>query len=205
MDIKPIRTENAYEQALALIDAIFDAQPGTPEGDLLEVLTILVEAYEEHQYPIAPPDPIEAIEFHMERLGLTRRALEPYIGSRARVSEILNRRRPLTLAMIRRLQEGLKIPAPTLLQQYPLVEHIPNTLMQDYAPSGDFFQLVQNRDASMQSVGNPFDMFMITIQALSNTGAVDATSTVRSSATQQVYYPPFAYPVAVNRQERTLQ
>ena len=102
---------------MAQIDAIFDAQPGTPEGDLLEVLTILVEAYEEEHYPITPPDPIEAIKFHMERMGLTRRDLEPYIGSRARVSEILNRRRPLTLAMIRRLQEGLGIPAETLLQE----------------------------------------------------------------------------------------
>lgn len=120
MDIKPIRTEKDYEEALAQIDAIFDAQPGTPEGDLLEVLTILVEAYEEEHYPIAPPDPIDAIEFHMERLRLSRRDLEPYIGSRARVSEILNRRRPLTLAMIRKLQAGLGIPTATLLQTYPL-------------------------------------------------------------------------------------
>jgi HTH-type transcriptional regulator / antitoxin HigA len=101
---------------------IFDAQPGTPDGDLLEMLVILVEAYEEQHYPIAPPDPIEAIEFHRERLGVTRRDLEPYIGSRARVSEILNRRRPLTLAMIRRLQAGLGIPAEILLRPYPLVE-----------------------------------------------------------------------------------
>ena len=122
MEIKPIRTETEYEEALAQIDAIFDAQFGTPEGDLLELLTILVEAYEEEHYPISPPDPIEAIEFHMERLGLTRRDLEKYIGSRGRVSEILNRRRPLTLDMIRRLQKGLGIPAEILLQQYPLVE-----------------------------------------------------------------------------------
>lgn len=120
MNIKPIRTEKDYEEALAQIDLIFDAQPGTPDGDLLEMLTILVEAYEDKHYPIAPPDPIEAIEFHAERLGLTRCDLEPYIGSRARVSEILNRRRPLTLAMIRKLQAGLGIPAATLLQTYPL-------------------------------------------------------------------------------------
>lgn len=125
MDIKPIRTEKDYEEALAQIDAIFDAQPGTPDGDLLEMLTILVEAYEEQHYPIAPPDPIEAIEFHTERLGLNRRDLEPYIGSRARVSEVLNRRRPLTLAMIRKLQAGLGIPAATLLQTYPLAEGNP--------------------------------------------------------------------------------
>jgi HTH-type transcriptional regulator/antitoxin HigA len=133
MDIKPIRTENEYEEALAQIDAIFDAEPGTPEADLLEVLTILVEAYEEEHYPIAPPDPIEAIEFHMERLGLTRRDIEPYIGSRARVSEILNRRRPLTLAMIRRLQEGLGISAEVLLQRYPLVAEGFQGVMEDYA------------------------------------------------------------------------
>jgi len=84
------------------------------------VLTILVEAYEEEHYPITPPDPIEAIEFHMERLGLTRRDLEPYIGSRARVSEILNRRRSLTLAMIRRLTHAEYNRAETLLRQYPL-------------------------------------------------------------------------------------
>lgn len=120
MDIKPIRTEKDYEEVLTQIDAIFDAQPGTPDGDLLEMLTLLVEAYEEQHYPITPPDPISAIEFHAERLGLTRRDLEPYIGSRARVSEILNRRRPLTLAMIRKLQAGLGIPAATLLQTYPL-------------------------------------------------------------------------------------
>lgn len=122
MNLKPIRTESDYQEALAQIDVIFDAQPGTPDGDLLEILAILVEAYEEQHYPIAPPDPIEAIEFHCERLGLTRRDLEPYIGSRARVSEILNRRRPLTLAMIRRLQAGLGIPAEILLRPYPLVE-----------------------------------------------------------------------------------
>jgi HTH-type transcriptional regulator/antitoxin HigA len=124
-DINPIRTEKDYEEALAQIDAIFDAQPGTPDGDLLELLTLLVEAYEEQHYPIAPPGPIEAIEFHVERLRLTRRDLEPYIGSRARVSEILNRRRPLTLAMIRKLQAGLGIPAATLLQTYPLARMTP--------------------------------------------------------------------------------
>jgi HTH-type transcriptional regulator/antitoxin HigA len=120
MDVKPIRTEEDYEQAMAQIEAIFEAQPGTPEFDLLEVLSILVETYEDEHYPISPPDPIEAIEFHMDRLGYSRRDLESYIGSRARVSEILNRRRPLTLAMIRRLQLGLGIPAEILLQPYPL-------------------------------------------------------------------------------------
>jgi HTH-type transcriptional regulator/antitoxin HigA len=205
MDIKPIRTENDYDEVMAQIDAIFDAQPGTPEGDLLEVLTILVEAYEEEHYPITPPDPIEAIEFHMERLGLTRRDLEPYIGSRARVSEILNRRRSLTLAMIRRLQEGLGIPAETLLRQYPLAEERINTMMQDYEPVGDFFDVVQNLGASMQLVGNPFDLLKITIQALSNTDSGEATLTVRSSVAQEAYYPAFAFAAAADRQERILQ
>lgn len=125
MKLKPIRTESDYQEALAQIEAIFDTQPGTPEGDLLEVLTILVEAYEEEYYPIAPPDPIDAIEFHMQRLGLKRRDLEPYIGSRARVSEILKRRRPLTLTMIRNLHANLGIPAETLMQRYPLASSDP--------------------------------------------------------------------------------
>ena len=88
MDIKPIRTEADYDDMLRKIEALFEAEPETPEGDELEVLVTLVEAYEEKHYEIPPPDPIDAIEYHMERLGLSRRDLEPYIGSRARVSEI---------------------------------------------------------------------------------------------------------------------
>jgi HTH-type transcriptional regulator/antitoxin HigA len=204
MDIKPIRTENEYEEALAQIDAIFDAQPGTPEGDLLEVLTILVEAYEQEHYPIAPPDPIEAIEFHMERLGLRRRDLEPYIGSRARVSEILNRRRPLTIAMIRRIQDGLGISAEVLLQRYPLVDEGLHAVMEDYADEEDIFQIIKNLGASVQLVGSSIDLLKITIQALSNTDAGEATSTVRSSAPQQGFYP-FSYDSVPNKQERILQ
>jgi HTH-type transcriptional regulator/antitoxin HigA len=128
MEIKPIRTEHDYEETLKQIEAIFDAQPSTPEFDLLEVLSILVENYEEDHYPVTLPDPIEAIKFHLERLGLSRRDLEPYIGSRARVSEILNRRRPLTLAMIRKLQAGLGISAEVLMQQYPLADEDLNVL-----------------------------------------------------------------------------
>jgi HTH-type transcriptional regulator/antitoxin HigA len=126
MDIKPIRTENDYKEALEQIDAIFDAQPGTPEGDVLEMLVILVESYEDQLYPIAPPDPIEAIEFHMSRLGLTRRDLEAYLGSRARVSEVMNRRGSLTLEIMRKLSEGLGIPAETLLHRYPLAKTPPS-------------------------------------------------------------------------------
>lgn len=115
MVIKPIKTKRDYARALAEIDQLMDARPNTPEGDRLDVLATLVAAYEEKQFPIQAPDAIAAIEFAMEQRGLTRRDLEPYIGSRARVAEILNRRRSLTLAMIRRLHTGLGIPAEALL------------------------------------------------------------------------------------------
>jgi len=118
MEIRPIKTEADYEAALAEIEQLFEAEPGTPEGDRLEVLTTLVEAYEDAHYPIPAPDPIEAIQYYMESRGLVRRDLEPYIGSRARVSEILNRKRPLSLAMIRRLNQGLGIPAEVLIKPY---------------------------------------------------------------------------------------
>lgn len=121
VNIKPIKTNEDYQAALEEIDRLFDAEPDTPEGDRLEILVTLVEAYENKHHPIPPPDPIEAIEYHMESRGLSRRDLEPYIGSRARVSEILNRRRRLTLRMIRNLETGLGIPAETLIQQYDLV------------------------------------------------------------------------------------
>ena len=118
MDIKPIKTENEYEAALKEIERLFNAEPGTPDGDRLEVFVTLVEAYEEEHYPIPLPDPIEAIFYYMESRGLTRADLEKYIGSRARVSEILNRRRPLTLSMIQRLHIGLGIPAEILVKPY---------------------------------------------------------------------------------------
>jgi HTH-type transcriptional regulator/antitoxin HigA len=126
MDIKPIRTEEDYEAALAKIEEIFDAGPGTPEADLLDVLVVLVEAYEEEHYPIGLPDPVEAIKYHMDRLRLSRKDLENFIGSKSRVSEILNRRRTLTIDMIRRLHEGLGISAEILLQKYPLAEETPS-------------------------------------------------------------------------------
>jgi len=118
MEIRPIRTDADHEASLAEIERLFDAEPGTPDGDRLEVLSVLVEAFEARHFPIEPPDPVEAILHHLESRGLTRRDLEPYLGSRARVSEILNRRRPLTLAMIRQLQAGLGIPATVLIQPY---------------------------------------------------------------------------------------
>jgi len=120
MDIKPIRTETDYDETLKEIDKLWGAEMGTPEGDKLDVLITLVEAYEETHYPIPAPDPIEAILHHMESQGLTRHDLEPYIGSRARVSELLNRKRPLSLPMIRRLQKGLGISADVLVQPYEL-------------------------------------------------------------------------------------
>ena len=120
MNVRPIRTEEDYEEALAELERLMDAEPGTPDYDRLEVLSILVESYETEHHPVPLPDPIDAIEFHMDRLGLTRTDLEPYIGSRGRVSEILNRRRPLTLRMIRALERGLGIPAAILVQAYAL-------------------------------------------------------------------------------------
>ena len=120
MDIKPIKTESDYEAALAEIERLMGAEPNTPEGDKLDVLTTLVETYEEKHYPIDPPDPIEAIIHEMESQGLTRKDLERYLGSRARVSEILNRKRSLSLQMIRNLQEGLGISAEILINPYPL-------------------------------------------------------------------------------------
>ena len=120
MDIKPIKTESDYEAALAEIERLMGAELNTPEGDKLDVLTTLVETYEEKHYPIDPPDPIEAIIHEMESQGLTRKDLERYFGSRARVSEVLNRKRSLSLQMIRNLQEGLGISAEILIRPYPL-------------------------------------------------------------------------------------
>ena len=116
MNIRPIKTEADYQAALKEIERLFGAKRNTPEGDCLEVLTTLVEAYEDRHYSIPLPDPVEAIRYYMETRGLTRRDLEPYIGTRARVSEVLNRKRPLTLSMIRRLSTGLRIPAEVLIQ-----------------------------------------------------------------------------------------
>ena len=119
MDIRPIKTEADYHAALVEIEELFAAEPDTPDGDRLDLLTTLVEAYEAHRHPIPAPDPIEAIVYHLESRGLARRDLEPYLGSRARVSEVLNRKRPLSLEMIRRLHTGLGIPAEVLIQPYP--------------------------------------------------------------------------------------
>ena len=118
MDIRPIRTEADYRAALKEAERLWDAEPGTLEGDQVEVLSTLIEAYEAKQHPISAPDPIVAILFMMEQKGLTRRDLVPAIGSRYRVSEILNRRRPLTLPMVRALSVLLEIPIDVLVQPY---------------------------------------------------------------------------------------
>jgi len=125
MEIRPIRTETDYEAALAEIERLFDAAPDSPEGDRLDVLATLVEAYEAQHYPIPEPDPVEAIKYTMESRGLSRADLEPFIGSRARVAEVLNRRRPLSLNMIRRLHAGLGMPADVLVQPYAVAEEKP--------------------------------------------------------------------------------
>lgn len=115
MVIKPIKSERDYQRALAEIDKLMDARPNTLAGDRLDVLVTLVAAWEEEHYPIDPPDAVEAIRFAMEQRGLSRRDLKPFIGSRARVAEVLNGNRSLTLPMIRRLHTGLGIPAEALL------------------------------------------------------------------------------------------
>jgi HTH-type transcriptional regulator/antitoxin HigA len=117
MDIKPIKNERDYRRVLKEIDALMDAKAGSADGDRLDVLATLAQAWEEKYHAIEAPDPIEAIHFAMEQRGLTRRDLEPYIGSRARVAEVLNHRRSLTLAMIRKLHRGLGIPAEVLIRE----------------------------------------------------------------------------------------
>ncbi len=122
MEIKPIKTKKDYEAALREIDRLFAAGPGTREGDRLEVLATLVETYEEKHQRISPPNPINAIRYYMGSRGLTRSDMEQYLGSRARVSEVLNRKRALTMEMIRNLHKGLGIPAEVLIQPYRIVK-----------------------------------------------------------------------------------
>ncbi len=116
MYIRPIKTEQDYQTALAAIGDLMDAEPDTPEGDRLDVLVTLVDAYEARHFPMEAPDPVAAIRFRMEQLGLTRRDLEPLIGARGRVSEVLSGKRRLSLDMIRKLHAQLKIPASVLIQ-----------------------------------------------------------------------------------------
>lgn len=118
--VSPIRTGQDHEAALAEIEALMSARPGTPEGDRLDVLATLVHAYEAEHHAIEAPDPISLLLFVLEQRGLDRAALQPMLGNRGRVSEVMARKRPLTLAMIRRLQTGLGLPADVLVRPYPL-------------------------------------------------------------------------------------
>jgi HTH-type transcriptional regulator/antitoxin HigA len=114
--LRPIRTKKDYEFALVEVERLWGAKSGTPEGDRLDVLATLIDAYEFVHYPMDPPDPIEAIKFRMEQQGLTRKDLEPLIGTRTRVAEVLNRKRNLSISMIRRLHQRLGISAEVLIR-----------------------------------------------------------------------------------------
>jgi HTH-type transcriptional regulator/antitoxin HigA len=118
MEIRPIRTQTDYEEALREIEHLFDAPQNTSEYDRLDILSSLVEAYEKKHFPIELPDPIEAIHYYMDTRGWSRRDLESCLGSRARVSEVLSRKRSLSLEMIRKLNQELGIPAEILIQPY---------------------------------------------------------------------------------------
>jgi|SRR3979490_1557976 HTH-type transcriptional regulator/antitoxin HigA len=115
-EIKPIRTKRDYEAALTEIERLWGAKAKTPEGDRLDVLATLIDAYETEHYPMDPPDPIEAIKFRMEQQGLTRKDLEEIIGTRTRIAEVLSRKRGLSITMIRRLHERLGISAEVLIR-----------------------------------------------------------------------------------------
>ena len=118
MNIKPIRNEEDYQNALQRLDEIFDAKSGTEEGDELEILVILVDNYENEHFPIGMPDPIEAIKFRMEQMGMKQKDLAEVFGFKSRVSEILNKKRKLTLEMVRKLNTTLHIPTEVLIQDY---------------------------------------------------------------------------------------
>ena len=116
-DVRPIRTEDDYDAALLEVERLWGAKLGTLKGDRLDVLATLIDSYEQTHHPMDPPDPVEAIKFRMEQGGLTPRDLEPFIGPSGRVSEVLNRKRPLSLRMVKRLHDGLKIPYESLLTE----------------------------------------------------------------------------------------
>ncbi len=118
MKIKPIRNETDYQNALERLELIFDAKKGTDEGDELEILAIVIDNYENESFPIGMPDPISAINFRMEQMGLKQKDLVEMIGFKSRVSEIMNKKRKLTLEMIRNLNTKLHIPTEVLIQDY---------------------------------------------------------------------------------------
>jgi HTH-type transcriptional regulator/antitoxin HigA len=118
MELRPLKTKRDYQAALKEAENLWSARPGSKDADRLEVLVLLIQAYESVHYPVPDPNPIDFLYHVMEARGLSRKDLEPFIGSRARVAEVLNRIRPLSLEMIRRLAAGLKIPADVLIQPY---------------------------------------------------------------------------------------
>jgi HTH-type transcriptional regulator/antitoxin HigA len=118
MTIKPIKTKKEYQHAMERLEVLFDSRKGTEEGDELEVLSILIEKYEDEQFPIGLPDPIEAIKFRMEQLGYNQVDLAKVVGLKSRASEILNKKRKLSLDMIRQLHDKLHIPTDVLIQPY---------------------------------------------------------------------------------------
>lgn len=122
MNIKPIKTDADYRAALKEVESLMTAEPNTPEGEKLDILVTLIEAYERTHFPLDLPDPVEAIKFEMEQKGLTIKDLEPMIGKSNRVYEVLNRKRALTLTMIRKLHQELGIPAESLIKQ-PVETH----------------------------------------------------------------------------------
>ena len=118
MDISPIRNEKDYQKALERLEVIFDAKHGTKEGDELEILAILIDNFENENFPIGMPDPISAIKFRMEQMGLKQKDLVEMVGFKSRVSEVMNKKRKLTLEMIRNLNANLRIPTEVLIQDY---------------------------------------------------------------------------------------
>jgi HTH-type transcriptional regulator / antitoxin HigA len=122
MEIRPIRSLNDYNNALERLELIFDAKLGTTEGDELEILTILIDKYEKENFPIDLPDPIEAVKFRMQQLNMKQKDLAETIGFKSRVSEVLNKKRKLTLDMIRKLHEELNIPTNILIKEYQITE-----------------------------------------------------------------------------------
>jgi HTH-type transcriptional regulator / antitoxin HigA len=118
MNIKPIKTKKDYEQALSRLEVIFDAKKGTEKGDELEILGMLIDNYENEKFPISFPDPVEAIKFRMEQLGYNQTDLANVVGLKSRASEILNRKRKLSLEMIRQIHDSLNIPTEVLIQAY---------------------------------------------------------------------------------------
>jgi HTH-type transcriptional regulator / antitoxin HigA len=118
MNIKPIKTKKDYDAALKRLDTIFDAKANTPGGDELEILSMVIDNYEQEHYPVDYPDPVEAIKFRMEQMGYTQNDLAKVVGLKSRASEILNRKRKLSLEMIRKLHESMSIPTDVLIQEY---------------------------------------------------------------------------------------